>query len=67
MNNVTKAPAELSRDLSTAEIDLVSGGMKWTRGTKNSDVIDARGGSMTFLGLVITFDAKGNPSSVRPA
>lgn len=38
-------------ELSTTELDAVSGGMKWTRGTKNDDVIDARGQSSLMAGL----------------
>jgi len=30
------------RELSATELDAVSGGLKWTRGTKNDDVIDRR-------------------------
>jgi hypothetical protein len=41
-----------SRELNAAELDAVSGGMKWTRGTKNDDVIDARGQSSLMAGLV---------------
>jgi hypothetical protein len=29
-------------ELNTTELDAVSGGLKWTRGTKNDDVIDRR-------------------------
>ena len=48
----------------TRELDAVNGGMKWTPGTKNPDVIDARGGQFSFLGLSMTFDVKGNLSSI---
>jgi hypothetical protein len=41
-----------SRELNAAELDAVSGGMRWTRGTKNDDVIDARGQSSLMAGLV---------------
>lgn len=41
-----------SHELNAAELDAVSGGMKWTRGTKNDDVIDARGQSSLMAGLV---------------
>jgi hypothetical protein len=60
--------ATLSADFRTLldeERDQVSGGMKWTR-VKNPDVIDARGGSRTILGFIVTFDINGDPSSVRP-
>ncbi|MGH6712500.1 MAG: hypothetical protein ACREEK_26500 [Bradyrhizobium sp.] len=53
-----------NRELKTSELDAVNGGMKWTRGTANADVIDARGGQFNFLGLHMTFDVKGNVSSI---
>jgi hypothetical protein len=53
-----------ARELESTELDAVSGGMKWTPGTKNDDVIDARGGQIQILGFNITFDVKGNISSV---
>ena len=53
-----------NRELNTTELDAVSGGMKWTPGTKNDDVIDARGGQLQILGWTITLDIKGNISSV---
>jgi hypothetical protein len=46
------------------ELDAVSGGMKWQPGTKNDDVIDARGGQIKIFGFTITLDIKGNPSSI---
>jgi hypothetical protein len=52
------------RELDTAELDAVSGGLKWTPGTKNDDVIDARGGQIKIFGFNITFDVKGDVSSV---
>ena len=51
-------------ELNTADLEAVSGGMKWTPGTKNDDVIDARGGQISIFGFNITFDVKGNISSV---
>jgi hypothetical protein len=56
-------PAE-ARELRKSEIDVVAGGMKWTRGTDNTDVIDARGGSIKVLGITITMDVNGNISSI---
>ncbi|CAN7236286.1 hypothetical protein LJR220_000894 [Bradyrhizobium sp. LjRoot220] len=53
-----------NRELNTSELEAVNGGMKWTPGTKNPDVIDARGGQFSCLGLTFTFDIKGNLSSV---
>jgi len=53
-----------TRELNINELDAVNGGMKWTPGTRNPDVIDARGGQFNFLGLSMTFDVKGNISSI---
>jgi hypothetical protein len=50
------------RELDTTELDAVSGGMKWTP-VKNDDVIDARGGQITFWGFSVTFDVGGHISS----
>lgn len=50
-------------ELNTIELDAVSGGMKWTPGTRNDDVIDARGGQFHIFGWTITLDIKGNVSS----
>lgn len=46
-------------ELELCELDAVGGGMKWTP-VRNDDVIDARGGQLSFLGFNITFDVKGN-------
>jgi hypothetical protein len=35
-----------TRALELTDLDAVSGGMKWTPGTKNDDVIDARRGQI---------------------
>ena len=51
------------REPDTTELDAASGGMKWSP-VKNDDVIDARGGQISILGFNITFDVKGNVSSV---
>jgi hypothetical protein len=53
-----------SRELNAIELDAVNGGMKWTPGTKNPDVIDARGGQLSFLGITLTFDVNGKLSSI---
>lgn len=53
-------------ELSADELDAASGGFKWQAGTKNDDVIDARGGQFNFMGFSITLDAKGNVSSITP-
>ena len=55
------------RELDNTALDAVSGGMKWTPGTKNDDVIDARGGQIKIFGFEITLDVNGKVSSVtRP-
>jgi len=51
-------------ELDARELDAANGGMKWTPGTKNPDVIDARGGQFSSLGLTFTLDIKGNVSSI---
>jgi hypothetical protein len=53
------------RKLDIEEINVVSGGMKWTP-VNNPDVIDARGGQFTALGLTFTVDLEGNITSVTP-
>ncbi len=53
----------LSGQMTDEELDRVSGGMKWVRGTDNPDVIDARGGQIKVLGWTITLDVNGKPSS----
>ena len=53
-------------ELDAAELDAASGGMKWTPGHKSPNVIDARGGQFSFLGLTFTLDIKGHISSVGP-
>jgi hypothetical protein len=53
-----------NRELNAIELDAVNGGMKWTPGTKNPDVIDARGGQLSFLGITLTFDVNGKLSSI---
>jgi len=51
-------------ELDEAELDRVAGGMKWTRGTENADVIDARGGQTEILGFKISFDKDGKVSDI---
>lgn len=53
-----------NRALNTTDLDAVSGGMKWTPGTKNDDVIDARGGQFKIMGWTVTLDGDGHISSV---
>ncbi len=61
--NAFSQPATV-RALRSEEIDLVAGGMKWTRGTSNSDVVDARGGTFKFMGITFALDSKGNISGI---
>lgn len=53
-----------SCELSTDQLESVGGGMKWTRGHKSPNVVDARGGMITVVGWTFTFDIRGNVSSV---
>ena len=53
----------MDTELNTGELDLATGGMKWTPGTKNDDVIDARGGQISLFGYSVTFDINGHISS----
>jgi hypothetical protein len=55
---------EKSEDLTSAELSRVSGGMKWDHNYVSKDVIDARGGQYTMLGVTVTLDVNGNVSSV---
>jgi hypothetical protein len=41
--------------------------MKWQRGVKNSDVIDARGGQIALWFGTFTLDINGKISSYTPA
>jgi hypothetical protein len=52
------------RELNADELDAVSGGLKWDHSYVSKDVIDARGGSVTILGLTITLNANGKVSSI---
>jgi hypothetical protein len=52
------------RELNTDELDAASGGLKWDHSYVSKDVIDARGGSVTILGLTITLNANGKVSSI---
>jgi len=58
--------ADGARDLTVAERELVSGGMKWERNTVNSDVIDARGGQIKMWFGTFTLDVHGKISSFTP-
>ena len=52
--------------LSDDELDAISGGMKWDKNYVSSEVIDARGGYLTWGGWTFTFDVNGKTSSVTP-
>lgn len=52
--------------LEIADLEAVVGGMKWDRNHVSKDVIDARGGSFTIFGMTMTYDLKGNVTSVTP-
>jgi hypothetical protein len=51
-------------ELTLDELDQVSAGMKYERGTQNPNVIDARGGVVKVLGLTFTLDVNGKISSI---
>ncbi|MCG2645313.1 MULTISPECIES: hypothetical protein [Bradyrhizobium] len=46
-------------ELTAQDLEKVSGGMKTDPNHVSSDVIDARGGSLTFMGLTFTSDVNG--------
>jgi hypothetical protein len=52
--------------LSEEELDAASGGMKWDKNYVSNEVIDARGGYITWGGWTFTFDVNGKTSSVTP-
>jgi hypothetical protein len=52
------------RECDIDELAAVSGGMKWDHNYQSKDVIDARGGSFTILGMTITYDPSGKVTSV---
>jgi hypothetical protein len=51
------------RELSAADVDLVSGGMKWDRNHVSKDVVDARGGQIETPIGTFTLDVNGVISS----
>lgn len=51
------------RGLSDADLDAVSGGMKWDRNHVSKDVIDARGGQIETPIGTFTLDVNGVISS----
>jgi hypothetical protein len=52
--------------LTEEDLDAASGGMKWDKNYVNPEVIDARGGYLTWGGWTFTFDVNGKTSSVTP-
>jgi len=53
-------------ELNDADLDLVSGGMKWDRNHVSKDVIDARGGQIETPIGTFTLDVRGVISSFTP-
>ena len=54
------------KPLSVEDLDHVSGGFKYDHNYNNPEVIDARGGYLTWGGWTFTFDVNGKTSSVTP-
>jgi hypothetical protein len=69
MRNVTTSESSNNnRGLSEEELQRVSGGLVTPWYPYNSaDVIDARGGQATMMGLTFTYNIDGKVSSVSPA
>ena len=57
----------LPEDVELTDKDLAhaTGGMKYTAGTKNDNVIDARGGQFEILGVTFTLNRAGTISSIN--
>jgi hypothetical protein len=53
-----------NRELNVNELDAVAGGMKTDPNYVSKDTVDARGGSFSVLGLIVTFDTSGKMTSV---
>jgi hypothetical protein len=62
VSNAISAPG--ASPLAQEELQVVTGGMNWDHDHESSDVIDARGGTVTMLGLVWTVDTSGHISSL---
>lgn len=54
------------QELRDEELDLACGGLKWQRGTVNSDVVDARGGQLNTVIGTFTLDVNGKISGFTP-
>jgi hypothetical protein len=52
-------------ELSDDDVAHVTGGMKYTPGTRNDDVIDARGGQFEIFGVKFTLNQGGTISSIN--
>jgi hypothetical protein len=63
--NIPVRDGSEATELSDAELASAAGGMKYTKGTSNAHVIDARGGQFQILGVTFTRDKSGNISSVN--
>ena len=67
-NVMTTESSNKIRGLSEEELNRVSGGfVKPWYPYNSSDVIDARGGQATMMGLTFTYNIDGKVSSVSPA
>jgi hypothetical protein len=53
-------------ELNAEQLATAAGGMKWDRNHVSPNVIDARGGQFHVLFWDVTWDIKGNISSVTP-
>ena len=52
-------------ELTDEDLAHASGGLKYTPGTKNDNVVDARGGQFEILGLTFTLNRAGTISSIN--
>ena len=51
-------------ELSSTELERVTGGMKMDGARESDNVVDARGGQKTFLFWKISYDSNGHVSDV---
>jgi hypothetical protein len=54
-----------ANELGEEALAHATGGMKYTRGTTNSNVIDARGGQFEVVGVKFTLNVNGTISSIN--
>ncbi|MDQ0472885.1 hypothetical protein [Labrys wisconsinensis] len=64
MTHASDMPATELRDLSEDELEQIGGGMRTDPDYTSSNVIDARGGSLTVWGVTLTYDVNGKVSSI---